>query len=66
MEVFVDIVIHILVPLMVLTFLTLVAILVVNRMIYEVYKFRIKSVKSKIDAFLTALVFSPFEEDRFA
>lgn len=66
MEVFVDIVIHILVPLMVLTFLTLVAILVVNRMIYEVYKFRIKSVKSKIDGFLTALVFSPFEEDTFA
>jgi len=66
MEVFVDIVIHILVPFIVLAFLTLVTILVVNRTIYEVYKFRIKSVKSKIDAFLTALVFSPFEEEAFS
>lgn len=66
MEVFVDIVIHILVPLVVLIFLTLVVILVVNRMIYEVYKFRIKSVKSKIDKFLTSLVFSPFDEEEFA
>ena len=66
MEVFVDIVIHILVPLMVLAFFTLVAILVVNRTIYEVSKFRIKSAKSKIDIFLTSLVFSPFEEQEFA
>lgn len=66
MEVFVDIVIHILVPFMVLAFLTLVVILIVNRTIYEVYKFRVKSAKSKIDAFLTTLVFSPFEEEAFA
>lgn len=66
MEVFIDIVIHILVPFMVLAFLTLVTILVVNRVVYEVYKFRIKSAKSKIDLFLTALVFSPFEEEEFA
>jgi len=66
MEVFVDIVIHILVPFMVLLFFTLVAILVINRMIFEVYKFRIKSVKAKIDAFLTALVFSEFDEEKFS
>ena len=66
MEVFEDIVIHILVPFMVLLFFTLVAILVINRMIYEVYKFRIKSVKSKIDGFLTKLVFSEFDEQQFA
>lgn len=66
MEVFVDIVIHILVPFMVLAFFTLVVILVVNRTIYEVYKFRLKSVKSKVDIFLTTLVFSPFDEEEFA
>lgn len=66
MEVFVDIVIHILVPFMVLLFFTLVAILVINRMIYEVYKFRIKTVKSKIDTFLTTLVFSEFDKELFS
>lgn len=65
MEVFVDIVIHIIVPLMVLAFLTLVITLVVNRTIYQFYKFRIKSAKAQIDNFLTTLVFSPFEEQAF-
>lgn len=66
MEVFIDIVIHILVPIMVLTFLTFVVILIVNRLSYEIFKFRIKLAKAKIDIFLTSLIFSPLDEIDFA
>lgn len=66
MEVFIDIVIHILVPIMVLLFLSIVSILIINRLIYEVFKFKMKLAKAKIDIFLTSLVFSPFEEESFS
>ena len=66
MEVFIDIVVHILVPIMVLLFLSIVSILIINRLLYEIHKFKLKVAKAKIDIFLTSLVFSPFEEELFS
>lgn len=66
MEAFIDIVIHVLVPLIVITFIALVVILISNRVIYEILKFKIKVAKAKVDIFLTSLVFSPFDEALFS
>lgn len=44
----------------------MVIILIANRIIYEAFKFRIKLAKSKIDVFLTSLIFCPFDEEDFA
>ena len=62
MEGFINFVIHILVPFMLVVFLTIVTILILNRSIHEYYKFKIKVTKAKIDVFLTTVIFSDIDE----
>lgn len=66
MEVFIDYLIHIVLPVLILTFLILIVILITNRLYFEVFKFRYKLAKAKTDIFLTSLVFSPLDEVGFA
>lgn len=65
MEVFTYYLINIVVPVLVLFFLALVVVLAVNRLNYEIFKFRSRLAKAKIDIFLTSLVFSPLDKDDF-
>lgn len=55
--------IHIILLALSFLFLILVILLITNRMRYESYKSRIKSTRSKIDAFLTTLLFSFTDEE---
>lgn len=65
MELFYDILVHIIIPGLVLFYLTISAILLINRAHYEVHKWRVKKAQTKIDVFLTALIFTPFEEEAY-
>jgi len=66
MEVFTYSLKYIVTPILVLFFLTVVAALAINRLKYEIFKFRLRLAKAKVDIFLTSLVFSPLDEQDFA
>jgi len=50
----------------VLFFLAVVVSLAVYRLKYEIFKFRSRLAKAKVDIFLTSLVFSPLDKEDFA
>lgn len=55
--------IHFILLFLALFFLILIILLITNRLSYESYRSRIKSTKSKIDIFLTSLLFSFSDEE---
>jgi hypothetical protein len=55
--------IHFILLFLILLFLILIILLITNRLRYESYKSRIKSTKTKIDIFLTSLLFSFSDEE---
>lgn len=55
--------IHFILIFLTLVFLILIILLITNRWRYESYKSRIKSTKTKIDVFLTSLLFSFSDEE---
>lgn len=65
MEVFTHYLIHIVLPFLVLFFITLVVFLAINRLKYEIFKFRMRLAKAKVDIFLTSLVFTTLNKDDF-
>jgi hypothetical protein len=52
-------------PLLIGSFILLVLILILNRFRYDLFRPKFESAKNKIDSFLTAIIFSPFDENNF-
>ncbi|WP_264564987.1 HEAT repeat domain-containing protein [Flavobacterium sp. N3904] len=65
MDVFINYFIVIVLPILIVVFILLIIILVLNRFKYDLFKPKLENAKSKIDSFLTNLIFSPFDEKVF-
>ncbi|WP_281321775.1 HEAT repeat domain-containing protein [Flavobacterium aestivum] len=52
-------------PILIGSFTLLVLFLILNRFRYDLFRPKYESAKSKIDSFLTSIIFSPFDENNF-
>jgi hypothetical protein len=52
-------------PILICGFILLIAILIINRFRYDLFKPKLEAAKSEIDSFLTNMIFSPFDETLF-
>ncbi len=57
---------HIMLAVLILFFITLVSILILNRFLHHLSTPKINTVKTKVDDFLTSLVFSSYDETEIA
>jgi hypothetical protein len=65
MDVLVYYFVLIVLPILICGFLLLIAILIINRFRYDLFKPKLEAAKSEIDSFLTNMIFSPFDETLF-
>ena len=52
-------------PVLICGFILLIAILIINRFRYDLFRPKLEAAKSEIDSFLTNMIFSPFDETLF-
>jgi hypothetical protein len=65
MDIYIYYFVLIILPLLISSFILLVLILILNRFRYDLFRPKFESAKNKIDSFLTAIIFSPFDENNF-
>src|SRR6478609_5635848 len=65
MDVLINYFIHSPFPILIIGLFLVMVSLIINRFTHDLFKPKLAAVKSKIDSFLTDLIFSPFDETLF-